>query len=322
MDEEEKKELSGTPGPGGPSDGLCWEYLLSHGSDRWSSTNYKDERKKSGMRKMEEKLKFKKSPGGPESQGRWVSGLDPLCTCPPCFCLGWPMLRAAGEAGEPRSCQSHTSSGECPILWGGQRCAPSSIHTPNEQENSHSCHWPWQDSGTEQGCRRGDLSDEILAICRTTDPFLWALPRWLILSRPNMLIGAGAQPALLYPLAGHHHIPTKQWKSKETEPKQKLNCVLRRKIPLLPAGNLRKPYGTSSVNKNWTSDLFLVPLETVASQGLAAFIVLPQISIMRDTGDLCGAWRGGKGRTGRDQRDPWGAWQGGKLGWFVYWIWA
>lgn len=43
-----------------------------------------------------------------------------------------------------------------------------------------------------------------------------------------MLIGAGAQPAL-YPLAGHHHIPAKDWKSKETKPKQKLNCVLRRK---------------------------------------------------------------------------------------------
>lgn len=123
------------------------------------------------------------------------------------------------------------------------------IHTPNEQGSSYSCHRPWEDSGTEQRCRTRDFSGEILAICRTTDCFFWALPLWIILSRPNMLIGAGAQPAL-YPLAGHHHIPAKDWKSKETKPKQKLNCVLRRKKTLLPAGNLRKPCGTSTVNKN------------------------------------------------------------------------
>lgn len=64
MDEKEKKELSGTPGPGGTSDGLCWEYPPSHGSDRWSSTKYRDERKESETRKMGEKLKSKKPHGG------------------------------------------------------------------------------------------------------------------------------------------------------------------------------------------------------------------------------------------------------------------
>lgn len=100
---------------------------------------------------------------------------------------------------------------------------------------------------TEQRCRR-DCSGDILAICRTIGSFLWAWPRWIIISRPHMLIGAGAQPAL-YPLAGHHHIPAQDWKSKATKPKQKL-CVKEGKKTLLPAGNQRKPCGTSTVNKN------------------------------------------------------------------------
>lgn len=77
-------------------------------------------------------------------------------------------------------------------------------------------------------CRGRDFSGETLAICRTTDSFLWAFPCWIILSRPNMLTGSGAQPAL-YPLTGHHHIPAKDWKSKEKKSKQKVNCMLRRK---------------------------------------------------------------------------------------------
>lgn len=106
----------------------------------------------------------------------------------------------------------------------------ATIHTPNEQGNSYNCYWPWEDSGTKQRCRGKDFSGGILAICRTTDSFLWASPCWIILSRLNMLIGAGAQPAL-YPLPGPHHIPAKDWKSKATKPKQKRNCVLRRKKP-------------------------------------------------------------------------------------------
>lgn len=173
-------------------------------------------------------------------------------------------VQSIRETGEPWSCQSHISTGECPMHWDGQRCAPSCLcfppHTPHpashtlptpKEQNSCHCHWPWEDSGTAQRCRRMDFSSEILAICRTIGSFLWAWPRWIIISRPHMLIGAGAQPAL-YPLAGHHHIPAQDWKSKATKPKQKLNCALRRekKQTLLPAGNLRKPYGTSTVNKN------------------------------------------------------------------------
>jgi len=63
---------------------------------------------------------------------------------------------------------------------------------------------------------------------QTTDCCFWVLLPRVILSWPNMLTGAGAQPTL-YPLAGHHRVPAKAWKSKETKPKQKLNCVLRRK---------------------------------------------------------------------------------------------
>lgn len=105
-----KKELSGAPGPGGTWDGLCWEYPPSHGSDRWGRAKHRDERKKSEMRKTGEKLKFKKSHGVPESQGRRVSGWDALCACPPCFCLGWPRFRASGKL------ESHGAAGPTSAL--------------------------------------------------------------------------------------------------------------------------------------------------------------------------------------------------------------
>lgn len=55
----------------------------------------------------------------------------------------------------------------------------------------------------------------------------------------------------------------------------------------------------STVNKNWTSDLFFVPLEIVGSQVLAAFIVLLLVSIMRGTEETC--WCSGRcGRQGLD----------------------
>lgn len=218
-----------------------------------------------------------------------------------CVCLPYN-IRAPGKAGEPWSCQSHIQEWGMPHPGGWTGMCSQLPLLPSLQMISHTLthkhlpHTPQMNrrtataatglGKTEQRCRGRDFSGEILAICRTTDSFLWAFPRWIILSRPNMLIEAGAQPAL-YPLTGHHHIPAKDWKSKETKPKQKWNCMLRRKKTLLPAGNLRRPCGTSTVNKNWTSDLFLVPLETVVSQGLAAFTVLPQVSMMRDKEEIC-----------------------------------
>lgn len=49
----------------------------------------------------------------------------------------------------------------------------------------------------------------------------------------------------------------------------------------------------------------MVPLETVVSQGLAAFTVLPQVSMMRDTEETCVVpgevgrqnWKGPEGPT-------------------------
>lgn len=59
----------------------------------------------------------------------------------------------------------------------------------------------------------------------------------------------------------------------------------------------------------------MVPLETVASQGLAAFTVLPQVSMRRDTEEICVV----PGKMGRQNwKEPGGlvrAWQGGKVGW-------